>query len=124
MEILTETVRGRLVVTVFGELDLVSAPAFRARLYQEIDLGARSFVVDLTGVDFIDSTALGALVGALKRARESGGEIALTCPHERLLSVFRITALDRVFALRPTLSEAVDALDPVRSQTMSTTVNP
>ena len=65
-----------------------------------------------TGVDFIDSVALGVLIGVLKRLRAVDGTFALVAPHERLLKVFRMTALDRVFVIRPTLDGALEALQP------------
>ena len=80
--------------------------AFYARL---VEAGARSVVVDLSRVEFLDSTGLGVLVGALKRLRAAGGNLALVCGHERLLKIFRITALDRVFALYDTVDAATSA---------------
>ena len=59
--------------------------------------------------EFLDSTGLGVLVGALKRLRAAGGTLGLVCAHERLLKIFRITALDRVFALFDTVEAATQA---------------
>lgn len=74
-----------------------------------IDGGARHVVVDLGRVDFLDSTGLGVLVGALKRLRSVGGSFALVCDKEPLLKIFRITALDQVFPLYPTVDAAIGA---------------
>jgi anti-sigma B factor antagonist len=71
-----------------------------------VEQGARHVVVDLSRVEFLDSTGLGVLVGALKRLRAAGGTLGLVCAHERLLKIFRITALDRVFALYDTVEAA------------------
>src|SRR5690606_25670313 len=71
--------------------------------------GATSVVVDLRRVDFLDSTGLGVLVGALKRLRLAGGQLALVCDSEKLLKVFRITALDRVFTLHDSVEAATAA---------------
>jgi anti-sigma B factor antagonist len=71
-----------------------------------VDGGARHVVVDLGRVEFLDSTGLGVLVGALKRLRGVGGELSLVCNQERLLKIFRITGLDRVFTLYPTVEGA------------------
>jgi anti-sigma B factor antagonist len=70
-----------------------------------VESGDRQVVVDLGRVEFLDSTGLGVLVGALKRLRGVDGELSLVCAQERLLKIFRITGLDRVF----TLYESVDA---------------
>jgi anti-sigma B factor antagonist len=93
------TVAGHRVLDVVGEVDVYTAPQLRERLITLVDEGARQVVIDLGRVEFLDSTGLGVLVGALKRLRGVGGELALVCAQERLLKIFRITGLDRVFAL-------------------------
>ncbi|GLY26032.1 anti-sigma B factor antagonist [Micromonospora pallida] len=99
------------VLEVGGEVDVYTAPRLRERLIELIDGGARKVVVDLGRVDFLDSTGLGVLVGALKRLRSVGGTFALVCDKEPLLKIFRITALDQVFPLHPTVAAAI-AADP------------
>lgn len=99
-------VAGHTVVEVHGEVDVYTAPMLRERLTELIGGGARSVVVDLSQVEFLDSTGLGVLVGTQKRLRISGGTLALVCPKEPLLKVFRITALDRVFHLYETVEAA------------------
>jgi anti-sigma B factor antagonist len=98
------------VVEVGGEVDVYTAPRLRERLVELVEAGARSVIVDLSRVEFLDSTGLGVLVGALKRLRAAGGSLALVCGHERLLKIFRITALDRVFALYDTVEAATTDL--------------
>src|SRR5215471_19113708 len=102
----TRTVAGYLVLEVGGEIDVYTAPQLRARLISLVEDGARRVVVDLGRVEFLDSTGLGVLVGALKRLRGVGGELSLVCGQERLLKIFRITGLDRVFTLYPTVAGA------------------
>ena len=63
-------------------------------------------VVNLEEVEFIDSTGLGVLVGALKRMRARGGSLSLVCHQEGLLRVFTITGLVKVFAIYATVDEA------------------
>jgi anti-sigma B factor antagonist len=101
----THTVAGHRVLEVTGEIDVYTAPQLRERLITLVEGGDRQVVVDLSRVDFLDSTGLGVLVGALKRLRSAEGELSLVCAQERLLKIFRITGLDRVF----TLHESVDA---------------
>ena len=105
----TRTVGDHAVLEVGGEVDVYTAPRLRERLVELVEAGARSVVVDLSRVEFLDSTGLGVLVGALKRLRAAGGSLALVCGHERLLKIFRITALDRVFALYDTVDAATSA---------------
>jgi len=65
-------------------------------------------VVDLLGVTFMDSTALGVLVGALKRCRQAGGSMRIVVADPRVLKVFEITGLTELFSLFATLDEAVE----------------
>ncbi|QSB14312.1 STAS domain-containing protein [Natronosporangium hydrolyticum] len=97
---------GYTVVEARGEVDVYTASVLRQRLIEVIEGGSHRVVVDLRRVDFLDSTGLGVLVGALKRLRMAGGELGLVCDNEKLLKVFRITALDRVFALHETVEAA------------------
>jgi len=106
----TRAVAGHTVLEVGGEVDVYTAPRLRERLIELIEGGARSVVVDLGRVEFLDSTGLGVLVGALKRLRAVGGSLGLVCGQERLLKIFRITALDRVFALYDTVDAATAAM--------------
>jgi anti-sigma B factor antagonist len=107
----TRTVGDHTVLEVGGEVDVYTAPRLRERLVELVEAGARKVIVDLSRVEFLDSTGLGVLVGALKRLRAAGGTLALVCGHERLLKIFRITALDRVFALYDTVEAATAATD-------------
>ena len=101
LSLATRTVAEHTVLEVGGEVDVYTAPRLRERLVELVDGGARQVVVDLGRVDFLDSTGLGVLVGALKRLRAAGGSFALVCDKEPLLKIFRITALDQVFPLLP-----------------------
>ncbi|MFI7022955.1 STAS domain-containing protein [Micromonospora sp. NPDC049900] len=106
LSLATRTVGEHTVLEVGGEVDVYTAPRLRERLLELIDAGARHVVVDLGRVDFLDSTGLGVLVGALKRLRTADGTFSLVCDKEPLLKIFRITALDQVFPLHPTVEAA------------------
>ena len=109
LDIGTSVVDGRTVVQVVGEIDVYTAPQLRERLDAEIDAGRYDLVVDLSGVSFMDSTGLGVLVGRLKQIRLNDGSMRLVCAHDRVLKVFVITGLDKVFAIYPTVGEAIAA---------------
>jgi len=100
------------VLEVGGEVDVYTAPKLRERLNELIDGGVRSIVVDLNRVEFLDSTGLGVLVGAHRRLRPLGGKCVLVCDREPLLKIFRITALDQVFPLFPSVEAATDPPGP------------
>jgi anti-sigma B factor antagonist len=113
LSLITREVAGYTVVEARGEVDIYTSAMLRERLIEQVDAGARQVVVDLSGVDFLDSSGLGVLVGVLKRLRTAGGELTLVCASEKLLKIFRITALDRVFPLHDTV-EAATGLPPAR----------
>ena len=98
---------GHTVLAVSGEVDVYTAPALRDRIADLLDSGQHQLVIDLGGVEFLDSTGLGVLVAGLNRAREVGGSLALVCPQERVLKLFRITGLDEVFTVYSTVDEAL-----------------
>ena len=100
------SIHGRTVLEVGGEIDVYTAPALRERIIALVEGGTTILIVDLTHVEFLDSTGLGVLVGALKRLRGIGGGFGLVCDQERLLKIFRITGLDRVFTLYETVEAA------------------
>ncbi|MGI8664556.1 MAG: STAS domain-containing protein [Jatrophihabitans sp.] len=97
-----------LIVEVRGEVDVHSAPALRDRLFQVLDAGNRSVVVDLNLLSFIDSTGLGALVAARNHAKDAASSLLLVCKSERLLKLFRITGLHEVFDIYPTVAQATE----------------
>ncbi len=95
------------VVTVAGELDVVGGPELRQRVMKEVGEGNHLLVLDLTGVDFIDSFGLGVVIGALKRLRLLDGDLRLVVPEPRVRRVFEVCDLDRVFTLHTTADEAI-----------------
>jgi anti-sigma B factor antagonist len=109
LSLATRTVDEHTVLEVGGEVDVYTAPRLRERLVELVDAGARNVVVDLGRVDFLDSTGLGVLVGALKRLRAADGTFGLVCSKEPLLKIFRITALDQVFPIYPSIEAATSA---------------
>jgi anti-sigma B factor antagonist len=87
------------VMVLKGELDVYTGPRLRVCLVELIAEGQRRIVIDLAGLRFIDSTGIGVLVGALKRARLSGGEIALRSPSAGVRKALEIAGLSEVFAI-------------------------
>ena len=98
------------VVAAGGEFDLYTTERLREKLADVLELGGRHFLVDLTGVSFMDSTALGVLVDAAKALKSSGGHLVLVADDPRVKRVIEITGLDRVFRIEASLPEAVQQL--------------
>jgi anti-sigma B factor antagonist len=106
----TSRERGDLtIVEVAGEVDVYTAAILREKLADLIDAEHTDLVVDLTGVGFLDSTGLGVLVGALKKIRGFGGRLQLVIDQEKVMKVFRITALTQVFTIHDSLEAALVA---------------
>jgi anti-sigma B factor antagonist len=98
------------VVSLAGELDIGTSDRFEQELDMLLDDGARQLVVDLLGITFLGSVGLGLLTQAAKRTRELGGECIVVSDDPRILRVFEITGLDRVFRIERSLMEAVAQL--------------
>jgi anti-sigma B factor antagonist len=98
------------VVAAGGELDLYTSERLRDKLAEALESGGRRILVDLTGVSFMDSTALGVLVGAATALRSSGGQMVLVADDPRVTRVIEITGLDQVFCIEASLPEAVRKL--------------
>lgn len=103
----TDTVADRTVVHVGGEIDAYTVPRLRQLLLGLVEEGAPHLVVDLSRVEFLDSSGLGVLAGVRTRMRERRGSLVLVCAQERILKIFRIIGLDGVFTIVPSVAEAV-----------------
>lgn len=104
--------QGRTVIAVSGEIDVYTAPRLRETIVSLVDAGNYRLIVDMEAVEFLDSTGLGVLVGGLKRVRaHDGGGIDLVCTQGRILRIFRITGLSRVFNIYDSVDEAVASHD-------------
>lgn len=79
-----------------GPLDTVSAPVIRERLHAVVQAGQTRLVVDLSGVDAIDSAGLGALISGLKAARKNGGDLRIVKPNESVQVMLELTSLSVV----------------------------
>lgn len=97
------------VLQVTGEVDVYTAPRLRERLIDLVNQGHHHLVVDVEKVEFLDSTGLGVLVGGLKRVRANGGSLLIVCTQERLLKIFRITGLEKVFGIYGSVDDATTA---------------
>ena len=95
------------VFELTGSLDIATSPTVRAALTSASERGGHQLIVDLTQVDFLDSTGLGALIGGQRRAREFGGEVRIVAKEGQILRLLRITGLLKVFSVYPTLEDAV-----------------
>jgi anti-sigma B factor antagonist len=98
---------GSTIIEVGGEIDVYTAPKLRDKITELVGNGNYHLVIDMERVDFLDSTGLGVLVGGLKKVRAHDGSMQLICNQERLLKIFRITGLAKVFTIHASQSEAL-----------------
>ncbi len=104
----TTTEAGIGVVVPRGRLNMVSARRLREVLTELVGAGTTRIVVDLAETTFLDSSALGALIAGLKTARQAGGDLRIARPTEAVLTVFRLTNMDKVLRPRDDVAGAFD----------------
>lgn len=104
---------GTPVIVLEGEVDVYTAPQLKQQMISLLEAGAKQMIIDLTKVEYFDSTALGVLIGGLKRMRERDGNLSLICPNPRIRRVFEITGLDKIFDIYNTTEEAKSGIQLV-----------
>ena len=97
------------VVAISGEIDVYTAPKLRDTLTELVGSGAYRLIIDMDQVEFLDSTGLGVLVGGLKKVRAHDGSMDIVCSQERLLKIFTITGLSKVFSIHDSQESALAA---------------
>lgn len=103
---INEAERGEYtVVCVGGEIDVYTSPTLRDRLTSALDRGVTNLVIDLSGVQFLDSTGLGVLVGAMRRIESVRGKLIVVCDRPHILKVFETTGLTTWLDIRSNLDD-------------------
>ena len=97
---------GSTIIDLRGEVDAFTAPKLKQEIINLIEGGTTRLAVNLANVKYLDSTGLGVLIGGLKRLRESEGNLVLVGPGMRILRIFEITGLDKIFDIYDTEGEA------------------
>ncbi|NIM04289.1 MAG: anti-sigma factor antagonist [Armatimonadetes bacterium] len=100
-----ETATG--VVELIGEVDVYSAAQAKQKIHELLDGGVKHLLIDLSDTEYLDSTAMGVLVGVLKRVGESGGWVRLVGMKPRIRRLFEITRLDEILPIFETEKEAL-----------------
>lgn len=98
------------VLRVAGDVDFDVAPQLKRAIISCIDAGERRLIIDLSEVGFIDSTAIGVLVGAIKRLRGAGGSLVVVCNNEDVRGIFDAVGLENVIPLHTCREDAFAAL--------------
>jgi len=106
-EVSKEGGNGYVLVSVAGEVDMATAPQLWDRLSEAVAEGSPTVVVDLVGVTFIDSTALGVLIEAKKLCDSAGETMRIAVSEPQIIKIFEITGLTELFDIRPTRDQAI-----------------
>jgi anti-sigma B factor antagonist len=109
LEVLTSEQGGWSVLSLRGEIDVYTAPRLRQTLIEVVEGGAANVLVDMTEVDFLDSSGLGVLVGGLKRVKARDGSLEIVATEEKILKIFEITGLSKVFPMHTSVDAALSA---------------
>jgi anti-sigma B factor antagonist len=96
------------VLKPIGRLNMVTAARFREYVTAEVADGHIHIAVDLSGVDFMDSSGLGALISGLKTARQAGGDLRIAAPSEQVRLVLQLTNVERVLVAHESAESAFD----------------
>ena len=94
------------VLEIEGEVDVYTSPQLKQDILQLAEAGVNRIIINLSKLEYLDSTGLGVLIGGLKRLREAGGNLALVGPGMRILRIFEITGLNKIFDIYATEEEA------------------
>lgn len=108
LDIQIEPAEGYTICRPIGELDAFTVSQFRQSLAQLAS--TPRLLIDMSGVPFVDSAGLGALIGGIRRSRELGGDVAVSCSRPTLTRLLRTTGFDRIVTVTETLEEAATAL--------------
>jgi anti-sigma B factor antagonist len=105
-----QTVDSTCLLTLAGNLDSFSVATLKERMDRQFEAGVHSFIIDLSGVEFMDSAGLGQLVAALKISSSHGGDVILVGANKGVRDLLRMTRLDTIFRCLETIEQAQNAL--------------
>lgn len=106
----TELSSHTIVLSISGRITAATAPDVKDQIKSVLSAGHINLVLDLSKTTFIDSSGLSAIVSALKQTREGEGTLKLACLLPEVQSIFKLTMLDRIFEMYPTLEAAVNSI--------------
>ncbi|MEW9530849.1 STAS domain-containing protein [Microbispora sp. NPDC049125] len=112
LKVATQSHAGQAVMAVFGEIDLYTAPRLQAEFTRLLEAAPDRVVIDMSGVEFCDSTGMNVLLSALKRLRERGGNLEVAAPRPAVRKILQVTGLDSVFTVHETVPDDLLTAEP------------
>ncbi len=113
LEIEVDETEAYTVCRPLGELDAYTVPTFREALGGFV--GVPRLIIDLSAVPFMDSAGLGALIGGIRKVRDSEGEVVVACSRPTLTRLLHTTGFDRIVTVTENLEAAIEALSHTRA---------
>jgi len=107
MEISYRDIGEHKVIQVSGEVDLYNVSELKRALFSVTDGRHPSIIVDMRGINYMDSSGIGALVAGQKKMRAHNGKFALLSPTEDVLNILKLATLDRFFKIYESEDEIV-----------------
>lgn len=105
LKVSTRSHAGHALVAIAGEIDLYTAPRLQSEFTRLLQDGPSRVVIDMSSVEFCDSTGMNVLLSALKRVKEQGGQLDVAAPRPAVRKILQVTGLDSVFTVHETVPE-------------------
>jgi anti-sigma B factor antagonist len=119
VELSVDSFGGHAIVALYGDLRVADAPGLASHLITAVAACGPSIIVDLAGLELIDSCGLGVLVRVLKWTRESGGDMSLAAPQPQVRRVLGVNGLLDDFSVYPSVEQAASGTRPHVSAAVS-----
>ncbi|MBB4934200.1 anti-sigma B factor antagonist [Lipingzhangella halophila] len=105
-----------VIIEVEGDLDIATAGDLQEHVLSAVDEHGPWLILDLTSLDFMDSSGLNVVINIYRSVKERGGSLALAAPNERVTKVVRLVGLHRQVAVHRTVPAAVNAMEALEAQ--------
>ncbi|MFB9963775.1 STAS domain-containing protein [Sinosporangium siamense] len=112
LKVSTRTHADHAVMAIAGEIDLYTAPRLQSEFTRLLQEGPTRVVIDMSAVDFCDSTGMNVLLSALKRLKERGGALEVAAPRPAVRKILQVTGLDSVFTVHDAVPEELLTAEP------------
>ncbi|RNL84459.1 STAS domain-containing protein [Halostreptopolyspora alba] len=105
-----------VIVEIEGDLDIATAGDLQEHVLSAVEEHGPWLILDLTGLDFMDSSGLNVVINIYRSVKERGGSLALAAPNERVTKVVRLVGLHRQVAVHRTVPAAINAMEALEAQ--------
>ncbi len=107
MELIHEEMSNIVLLTVKGKIDIESSPELKRQVLSIVDSGKKNIYLDFSGVSFVNSSGLGAMINLLKELRKKNASMTIINPSNFIKSLFKLTQLDKIFKVYGSVEESI-----------------